>query len=59
MKWVVPAYEFLVVEHENDRTLAEMLEYLKGNNLSLAGAVNDFTDPKTGKNYMYFPIRKL
>ncbi len=59
VKWVVPAYEFLVVEHENDRTFAEMLEYLKGNNLSLAGAVNDFTDPKTGKNYMYFPIRKL
>ena len=59
VKWVVPAYEFLVVEHENDRTFAEMLEYMKGNNLSLAGAVNDFTDPKTGKNYMYFPIRKL
>ncbi len=25
----------------------------------LAGAVHDFTDPKTGKNYMFFPIRKL
>jgi hypothetical protein len=36
-----------------------MMKYMSGNNLSLAGAVNDFTDPKTGKNYMYFPIRKL
>ena len=31
---------------------------MSGNNLSLAGAVNDFTDPKAGKNYMYFPICK-
>ena len=59
VKWVIPAYDFLVVEHENDQTFAEMLKYMNGNNLALAGAVNDFTDPKTGKNYMYFPIRKL
>ena len=59
VKWVIPAYEFLVVEHENDQTFTEMMKYMSGNNLSLAGAVNDFTDPKTGKNYMYFPIRKL
>ncbi len=59
VKWVIPAYEYLVVEHENDRTFTEMLEYMRENGLSLAGAVHDFTDPKTGKNYMYFPIRKL
>ncbi len=59
VKWVIPAYESLVVEHENNQTFAEMIKYMRGNNFSLAGAVNDFTDPKTGKNYMYFPIRKL
>ncbi len=59
VKWIIPAYAFLVVEHENDQTFAEMLIYMGENNLSLAGAVNDFTDPKTGKNYMYFPIRRL
>ena len=59
VKWVIPAYESLGVEHENNQTFAEMIKYMRGNNLSLAGAVNDFTDPKTGKNYMYFPIRKL
>ena len=59
VKWVIPAYESLVVEHENNQTFVEMIKYMRGNNLSLAGAVNDFTDPKTGKNYMYFPIRKL
>ena len=58
VKWVIPAYEFLVVEHENDQTFTEMMKYMSGNSLSLAGAVNDFTDPKTGKNYMYFPICK-
>ena len=58
VKWVIPAYEFLVVEHENDQTFTEMMKYMSGNNLSLAGAVNDFTDPKAGKNYMYFPICK-
>ena len=59
VKWVIPAYEFLVAEHENDQIFVKMLEYMKESNFALAGAVNDFTDPKTGKNYMYFPIRKL
>ena len=27
--------------------------------LSLAGAVQDYTDPATGRGYMCFPIRKL
>ena len=33
--------------------------YMKDNNIPLVGAVHDFTCPQTGKNYMYFPIRKL
>ena len=36
-----------------------MIEYLGENNIGLAGAVHDFTDPKTGKNYMYFPIKGI
>jgi hypothetical protein len=36
-----------------------MIAYLQENNLPLAGAVHDFTCPVTGKNYMYFPVRKL
>ena len=27
--------------------------------LSLAGAVHEYTDPATGKEYLYFPIRRL
>ena len=59
VKWVVPAYEFLTVEHESEHTFPDMMQYMTENGFTLAGAVNDFTDPKTGKNYMYFPIRKL
>ena len=36
-----------------------MLEYLSENSMELAGAVHDFTCPKTGKSYMYFPINKI
>ena len=59
VKWVVPAYGFLTAEHENEHTFPDMMQYMTENGFTLAGAVNDFTDPKTGKNYMYFPIRKL
>ena len=58
-KWVVPAYEFLYVEREGEEAFGEMIEYMRTNGISLAGAVHDFSCPKTGKDYMFFPIRKL
>lgn len=58
-KWIIPGYEYLRVECDHDGVFPEMIAYLQENHLTLAGAVHDFTDPKTGKNYMYFPIRKL
>ena len=58
-KWIIPGYEFLRVQCEDNNTFRDMLKYMKGNNIELAGAVHDFTDPETGKNYMCFPIRKL
>ena len=59
VRWVVPAYEYLRVENDGEDTFARMLSYLKEKNCSLAGAVHDFTCPQTGKNYMFFPIRRL
>ena len=32
---------------------------MEENNVSLVGAVHDFACPQTGKNYLFFPIRKL
>lgn len=58
-KWVVPGFEYLYARSEGVDTFPKMITYLKENNLELAGAVHDFTDPGTGQGYMYFPIRRL
>ena len=58
-KWIIPGYEYLYVESEGTDTFPNMIDYLNTNGLLLAGAVHDFTCPQTGKNYMFFPIRKL
>lgn len=58
-KWRIPGYEYIYVECENDDTFPKTIECMKDNNIPLVGAVHDFTCPQTGKNYMYFPIRKL
>ncbi len=58
-KWAVPGFEYLRAEVESENTFSEIIAYLKENAISLAGAVHEFTCPKTGTNYMYFPIKKL
>ena len=58
-KWVIPGYEYLYAECENDNTFSEVISYLEENAIPLAGAVHDFTCPQSGKSYMFFPIRKL
>lgn len=58
-KWVIPSYEYIFVECEDDKTFPDTIQYLKDNDIPLAGAVHDFTCPQTGKNYMFFPIAKL
>lgn len=58
-KWVIPSYEYIFVECEDDKTFPDTIQYLKDNNIPLAGAVHDFTCPQTGRNYMFFPIAKL
>ena len=58
-KWTVPGFEYLRAECTSETVFADMLRYLAEQGIGLAGAVQDFTDPKTGKNYMLFPIKKL
>lgn len=58
-KWVIPGYEYLYVECVGSNTFSEMIDYIRSNSLTLAGAVHDFTCPQTGKQYMFFPVRKL
>ena len=58
-KWVIPGCEYIYVERENDNVFPEVIQYLQEHDIALAGAVHDFTDPQTGKGYMFFPIKKL
>ena len=58
-KWMVPGYEYIYVECENESTFAKTIKYLEENDMPLVGAVHDFVCPQTGKNYMFFPVRKL
>ena len=59
VKWVIPGFEYVYAECTGESFFGDMLRWLEQQKLSLAGAVQDFTCPKTGKNYMFFPIRKL
>ncbi len=58
-KWIIPGYEYVKVEVEGNTTFPDTINYLEENHMMLVGAVHDFTCPKTEKNYMFFPIRKL
>ena len=57
-KWVVPSYEYLCFDREEFK-FEQAIDYTKDNGFSLAGAVHDFTDPRTGKGFIYIPIKKL
>ena len=59
VKWTVPGFEYFRAECGSPTLFADMLQYLHEHGLELAGAVQDFTDPETGKNFMLFPIRRL
>ncbi len=59
VKWVIPGYEYLYAERESEQSFSQVLQYMKENGLSLAGAVHDFSCPVTGKDFMFFPIRRL
>jgi len=58
-KWQVPGFTYLRVKNDAPDVFPKMLGYLDENGLTLAGAVHDFTDPKDGTGYMYFPVEKL
>ena len=57
-KWNIPGYEYLVAENYNG-VFEDTIRKMNEEGISLAGAVHDFTDPATGKGYMYFPIREI
>ena len=45
---------------ENHKGVFEkIIRQMSEDGISLAGAVQDYTDPATGKSYLYFPIREV
>ena len=42
-----------------DGAFEDTIGQMNEEGISLAGAVHDYTDPATGKNYLYFPIKEL
>lgn len=58
-KWIIPGFEYIYVECDRAGIFPDMIAWLREENTPLAGAVHDFTCPQTGKNYMFFPIRRL
>lgn len=57
-KWMIPGYEYLVVEN-HDGVFRDTIRQMQEEGIALVGAVHDYTDPATGKGYLYFPIRKV
>ena len=55
-KWIVPGFECLKVAVDTPDTFRNMISWMNENKIELVAAVQDFTDPATGKNYMLFPI---
>lgn len=56
-KWVVPACMYLRFDCDA-YSFPQAMDYMQQNGFTLAGAVHDFTDPRTGKNYIYAPIER-
>lgn len=57
-KWTIPGYEYIVVKNHSG-AFEETLGQMKEEGVPLVGAVHDYTDPATGKSYLYFPMREV
>ena len=57
-RWMIPGYEYLVVEN-HDGAFGDTIRQMNEEGIALVGAVHDYTDPATGKGYLYFPIREV
>ena len=53
-KWIIPSYEYIVVENHKG-AFEETIRKMNEHGISLVGAVHDYTEPTTGKDYLYFP----
>ena len=57
-KIVKPSFAVIGIEGSTDDGEG-FIPMLRENGVKLVGAVQEFTDPKTQQEYLYFPIRAL
>ena len=57
-KWTIPSYAYVVAENHSG-AFEKTIGQINQQGLSLAGAVHEYTDPATGKNYLYFPVQEV
>ena len=58
-KWRIPGFLYMRVASDLPEVFPRTLAALEQQDTPLAGAVQDYIDPSTGRSYMLFPIRKL
>lgn len=63
VKWIVKEQTYMAVEVEKQEDYSStffstVYFQIPFNRYSLSGAVFDYTDSKTNKNYLYFPVQK-
>lgn len=58
-QWRIPGFVYLKISGPEPDLFRLGLRYLEEHGLTLAGAVQDFTDPRDGKSYQMFPIWRI
>lgn len=57
-KWAIPSFAYLCFDRQ-EFAFSQAMDYVREKGFSVVGAVHDFTDPRTGKGYIYAPIRRI
>ncbi len=58
-RWRVPAFEYLYTPNDKPDSFARGVSALQRLGYTLAGAVQEFTCPQSGRGYLYYPIRRI
>ncbi len=58
-KWTLPGFAYLITENNAPDTFSSMISYLTDNHIPLIGAVQEYTQPQSGKSYLCFPVERL
>lgn len=62
-KWIMPARKYLVTEVMFEKYMETFMKVIETEisirNMKLSGAACDYTEPSTGKNFIFFPVQDL